>query len=166
MFQSSTCRRRKKHIGKNTWSVTIVIFVRTGRQDWTQPVITSENNYSFMIFDCERLQRKFWQSRTLPSNFVSTKRVAKNQRIEGWRQMKAAFKLKKETRGTNPQHIWTSSSLFWTREVTTSRKPRPTNPRKTTNMGLLAVSIYERPKSKQKLQVISFNPNATATAVE
>ena len=35
------------------------------------------------------------------------------------------------------------------------------------DMGLLAVSIYQtRPKSKQELQVISFNPNATATAVE
>ena len=35
------------------------------------------------------------------------------------------------------------------------------------DMGLLAVSIYQtRPKSKQELQVTSFNPNATATAVE
>ena len=35
------------------------------------------------------------------------------------------------------------------------------------DMGLLAVSIYQtRPKSKQELQITSFNPNATATAVE
>ena len=35
------------------------------------------------------------------------------------------------------------------------------------DMGLLAVSIYQTPpKSKQELQVTSFNPNATATAVE
>ena len=35
------------------------------------------------------------------------------------------------------------------------------------DMGLLAVSMYQtRPKSKQKLQVISFDSNAAATAVE
>ena len=83
---SLKCQRRRKHIGKKTWSVTIVIFVRTGRQDWTQSVITSENSYSFMIFqrgvqqtvfDSQQLQRTFWLSRTLPSNFL-TKRLAKN----------------------------------------------------------------------------------------
>ena len=60
-------------------------------------VITSENSYSFMIFqpgvhqtvfDSQQLQRTFWLSRTLPSNFFSTKRVAKNSesKAEGkWR---------------------------------------------------------------------------------
>ena len=33
-------------------------------------------------------------------------------------------------------------------------------------MGLLAVSIHQRPKSEQQWQVVSFNPNATATAIE
>ena len=77
---SSKCRRRRKHTRKNTWSVAIVIFVRTERQHWTQPVITSENSensYSFMISGSPHSQRKFWFSRTLPSNFFSTKWVAK-----------------------------------------------------------------------------------------
>ena len=96
---SSKCRRRSKYTRKNTWSVAIVIFVRTERQHWTQPVITSENSYSFTISGSQQLQHKFWLSRTLPSNFFSTKWVAKcckKQRTEGWRQMKAAFKLKKK----------------------------------------------------------------------
>ena len=47
----------------------MVVFVRKGRQDWRQPAITSDNSYSFMIFDSQQLQGKFWLSRTLPSNF-------------------------------------------------------------------------------------------------
>ena len=98
MLRSLKCQRRRKHIGKKTWSVTIVVFVRTARQDWTQSVITSENSYSFMIFqpgvqqtvfDSQQLQRTFWLSRTLPSNFFSTKRLGKNSesKAEGkWRR--------------------------------------------------------------------------------
>ena len=76
-------------------------------------------------------------------------------------------KKKKEQGIQNSTYLdFKPTPLFWAREVNTSRKPRPTNRRKKMNMGLLAVSVYQRPKSKQELQVISFNSNATATAVE
>ena len=134
MLRSLKCQRRRKHIGKKTCSVTIVIFVRTGRQDWTQSVITSENSYSFMIFqpgvqqtvfDSQQLQRTFWLSRTLPSNFFSTKRVAKNSESKAPRQMKAAFKLKKRNKGIQgarfSRHF--SSSSQPRSEVNTENRP-------------------------------------------
>ena len=106
MLLSSKCRRRRKPIGNITWSVTI----RTGRQYWTQPVARSENSYSFMIFqpgvqqtifDSQQLHRKFWLSRTLPSNFFSTKRVAKNKQSKAEGKWRRHSNWKKEARGTN-----------------------------------------------------------------
>ena len=77
-------------------------------------------------------------------------------------------KKKKETRDTNLDisRLQANLSVLSTRGEHKQKKPRPTNRRKKMNMGLLAVSVYQRPKSKQELQVISFNSNATATAVE
>ena len=150
MLRSLKCQRRRKHIGKKTWSVTIVIFVRTGSQDWTQSVITSENSYSFMIFqpgvrqtvfDSQQWHRTFWLSRTLPSNFFSTKRVAKNS------ESKAEGKWRRNSNWKKKQGVLISTylffkptSLFWAHEVNTSRKPRPTNFRNTMNMGLRSLS--------------------------
>ena len=104
-------RRRRKHIRKNTWSVTMVVFVRKGRQDWRQPAITSENSYSFMIFDSQQLQGKFWLSRTLPSNFFFDNMNWKNRewKAEGkWRQHSI---WKKETRDTNLDISWLQANL-------------------------------------------------------
>ena len=131
MLRSLKCQRRRKHIGKKTWSVTIVIFVRTGSQDWTQSVITSENRYSFMIFqpgvhqtvfDSQQLHRTFWLSRALPSNFFSTKRVAKNS------ESKAEGKWRRHSNWKKKQGVLISTylffkptSLFWAHEVNTSR---------------------------------------------
>ena len=173
MLRSLKCQRRRKHIGKKTWSVTIVIFVRTGRQDWTQSVITSENSYSFMIFqpgvqqtvfDSQQLQRTFWLSRTLPSNF-STKRLAKNSESKAEGKWRRHSNWKKETRG---HHFLDISRLQANLAVLSKRgqhrKPRPKNCLNR-NMGLLS-RIHQRPKSEQQWQVVSFNPNATATAIE
>ena len=151
MLRSLKCQRRRKHIGKKTWSVTIVIFVRTGSQDWTQSVITSETSYSFMIFqpgvqqtvfDSQQLQRTFWLSRTLPSNFFPTRRAAKNSesKAEGKWRRHSNWK-KKQGALISTYLVFKPTSLFWAREVDTSRKPRPTNCRNTMKMGLLAVSI-------------------------
>ena len=137
MLRSLKCQRRRKHIGKKTWSVTIVIFVRTGSQDWTQSVITSENSYSFMIFQpgvqqtvfvSQHLQRTFWLSRTLPSNFFPTRRAAKNSesKAEGKWRRHSNWK-KKQGVLISTYLVFKPTSLFWAREVDTSRKPRPTN---------------------------------------
>ena len=150
MLRSLKCQRRRKHIGKKTWSVTIVIFVRTGSQDWTQSVITSENSYSFMIFqpgvhqtvfDSQQLQRTFWLSRTLPSNFFSTKRVAKNSesKAEGKWRGHSNWK-KKQGVLISTYLVFKPTWLFWAHEVNTSRKPTPTNFRNTMNMGLWSLS--------------------------
>ena len=150
VLRSLKCQRRRKHIGKKTWSVTIVIFVRTGSQDWTQSVITSENSYSFMIFqpgvhqtvfDSQQLQRTFWLSRTLPSNFFSTKRVAKNSesKAEGKWRGHSNWK-KKQGVLISTYLVFKPTWLFWAHEVNTSRKPTPTNFRNTMNMGLWSLS--------------------------
>ena len=103
-------RRRRKHIRKNTWSVTMVVFVRKGRQDWRQRAITSENSYSFMIFDSQQLQGKFWLSRTLPSNFFDNMSWKNREwKAEGkWRQHSI---WKKETRDTNLDISWLQANL-------------------------------------------------------
>ena len=139
MLRSLKCPRRRKHIGKKTCSVTIVIFARTGRQDWTQSVITSENSYSSMIFqpgvqetvfDSQQLLRTFWLSRTLPSDFFSTKRVDSRtvNRRPLW-QMKVAFKLKKRNKGMqgarSSQHFSSSSQPH--SEVNTQQRTGQTN---------------------------------------
>ena len=155
MLRSSKCRRRRKHIGNNTWSVTIVIFLRTRRQHWTQPVVRSENSFSFMIF-----QPFHWTS--FGQNGLQKADNRRRKANEG------GIQIEKRKQGVliSTYLDFKPTSLFWACEVNASRKPRPTNCRKTMDMGLLAVSIYQRPKSKQELQVISFTPNATATAVE
>ena len=110
-----------KHIGKKTCSVTIVIFVRTGRQDWTQSEITSENSYSFMIFqpgvqqtvfDSQQLQRTFWLSRTLPSNFFSTKRVAKNSESKAPSANEGGIQIEKKKQGDTRGTIFSTFLLF------------------------------------------------------
>ena len=153
MLRSLKCQRRRKHIGKKTWSVTIVIFVRTARQDWTQSVITSENSYSSMIFqpgvqqtvfDSQQLLRTFWLSRTLPSDFFSTKRVdSRTVNRRPLRQMKAAFKLKKETRGYKGHDFLGISPLQanLAARLTHSREPaRATNCNTMRSMGLRSLS--------------------------
>ena len=137
MLRSLKCQRRRKHIGKKTWSITIVIFVRTGRQDWTQSVITSENSCSSMIFqpgvqqtvfDSQQLQRTFWLSRTLPSNFFSTQRLAKNSESKAEGKWRRHSNWKKETRGTifSTFLIFKPASLFWASEVNTENQDQQT----------------------------------------